>query len=398
MQTQTEQTKREDVTASLLQEYDDKMSVSGNHKPLKRSADPAAALTANRAYRGTWNRRQNIVSSKQVRCYSCNQMGHFARNFPNKKYANGQHRGEGEQTAQANHSTMLMASAVAEDGDKLLLDSGASDHMVANCEYLMNTVNIPPKDIVLGNGERVTAHQEGHVLVETFITSGQGNVNSKRMSLKDVLHVPSLRTNLVSVSSLCGDGADYSFHFGKGKFDYLRNGILQFEGTNRRGVYVMNAKIIVPRTAMALAAAIRPMERLWHIRLGHAHTDGIRELSRKGVVVGLDLEKPPKVVQNCDACIAGKQHKLSMKYNPHRASRIGEVIHSDVCGPMSVPSLGGSRYFVTFIDEFSGYITAVPIAKRSEVGKRFMNYSVWLERRYDCSNDCTVMEQGSTLL
>jgi hypothetical protein len=27
-----------------------------------------------------------------------------------------------------------------------------------------------------------------------------------------------------------------------------------------------------------------------------------------------------------------------------------DLVHSDVCGPMQVPSMGGSRYFVTFTD------------------------------------------------
>lgn len=60
------------------------------------------------------------------------------------------------------------------------------------------------------------------------------------------------------------------------------------------------------------------------------------------------------------------------------------MIHSDVCGPMSVSSLGGSKYFVTFIDEYSGYVNVVPICKKSDVHSNFKKYQVWLERRYDC--------------
>ena len=67
------------------------------------------------------------------------------------------------------------------------------------------------------------------------------------------------------------------------------------------------------------------------------------------------------------------------------STRRGEVIHGDVCGPMSVrSSLGGSRYFVTFIDEYSGYVTVASIAKKSDVQYHFKRYHVWLERRYDC--------------
>ena len=52
----------------------------------------------------------------------------------------------------------------------------------------------------------------------------------------------------------------------------------------------------------------------------------------------------------------GKQHRLPYSTDGKiRAQRVGEVIHSDVPGPMKTPSLGGSVYFVTFIDDYSGY-------------------------------------------
>lgn len=34
---------------------------------------------------------------------------------------------------------------------------------------------------------------------------------------------------------------------------------------------------------------------------------------------------------------------------PDRLTKIGEMVHSDVCGPMRVCSLGKERYFVTFM-------------------------------------------------
>ena len=62
----------------------------------------------------------------------------------------------------------------------------------------------------------------------------------------------------------------------------------------------------------------------------------------------------------------------------------GEVIHIDVCGPMLVNALEGSRYFVTFIDKYSDYVNVACIAKKSDVQAQFMQYHVWLEKRYDC--------------
>lgn len=51
---------------------------------------------------------------------------------------------------------------------------------------------------------------------------------------------------------------------------------------------------------------------------------------------------------------------------------------------MSVESFSGKRYFVTFIDEFSGYYYIAAINKKSEVLESFKRYQAWIERRFEC--------------
>ena len=60
-------------------------------------------------------------------------------------------------------------------------------------------------------------------------------------------------------------------------------------------------------------------------------------------------------------------------------------MHSDVCGPISCASLGGSRYYVSFVDETSGFIRIVPIARKSQVADEFRRYVSWFERRAECT-------------
>ena len=52
----------------------------------------------------------------------------------------------------------------------------------------------------------------------------------------------------------------------------------------------------------------------------------------------------------------GKQSWLPFpKENDHKTSELLEIVHSDVCGPMATNSLGGSKYFITFTDDFSRF-------------------------------------------
>lgn len=61
---------------------------------------------------------------------------------------------------------------------------------------------------------------------------------------------------------------------------------------------------------------------------------------------------------------------------------------------MSIPSLGGSKYYVSFIDEYSGYITVVPISSKSEVLEKFKDFHQWFERKYGCKIKCFHSDGG----
>jgi hypothetical protein len=54
----------------------------------------------------------------------------------------------------------------------------------------------------------------------------------------------------------------------------------------------------------------------------------------------------------CEHCIYGKHNQVRFPSGATREKGILELIHSDVFGPVPVPSLGKSRYYVSFIDDF----------------------------------------------
>ena len=56
----------------------------------------------------------------------------------------------------------------------------------------------------------------------------------------------------------------------------------------------------------------------------------------------------------CKGCALGKYAKTAFPSSDNRVTRILDLIHYDVCGPMSYVSLSGFEHYVTFIDDFSG--------------------------------------------
>lgn len=72
-------------------------------------------------------------------------------------------------------------------------------------------------------------------------------------------------------------------------------------------------------------------------------------------------------------------HRLPFPTGRIRAKEVGELIHSDVCGPMQETSLSGARYYVLFKDDCSGWRVVHFLKNKSEVATNFKLYAARLE-------------------
>ena len=105
------------------------------------------------------------------------------------------------------------------------------------------------------------------------------------------------------------------------------------------------------------------VSRLWNERFCHINFKYLQKLHKKSMVECLRVIK--ETTGNCKGCVVGKhpEHKFD-RGKASRATCILGLIHSDINGPMPITSMNGSRYVLTFIDDFSRY-TWVFFIKRS---------------------------------
>jgi hypothetical protein len=116
---------------------------------------------------------------------------------------------------------------------------------------------------------------------------------------------------------------------------------------------------------------------LWHERMGHIGGKGLRDMHKKGMVkyfTECNLE-----VNFFEHCIYGNQIQVRFTFGVKRETRILELVHSDVFGPMSVPSLGGSLYYVSLINDFSRKTWIYFLRKKSEVLEKFKEFKYLVE-------------------
>mgnify|MGYP000070031161 CR=1 FL=1 len=117
---------------------------------------------------------------------------------------------------------------------------------------------------------------------------------------------------------------------------------------------------------------------LWHKRISHVNYQRLQELQSKQVVFGL-LKIRGQKAQICDVCQFGKQHRLPFPTVRNRSLNKLDLIHLDVWGRAQNVSLGGSRYFIFFIDDYSRHMWIYLIEKKSEAYDCFRNLQSLVE-------------------
>ena len=119
-----------------------------------------------------------------------------------------------------------------------------------------------------------------------------------------------------------------------------------------------------------VATSSTPDLGVWHCPFGHLNHDYINRLAKKQLVDGMKYSDV-SFDKECEACALGKMHKLpSPKKSMNRASKSLELIHTDLCGPMNLDSIG----ILTFTDDYSRYTTVNFITSKSETLSKFKEY------------------------
>ena len=115
---------------------------------------------------------------------------------------------------------------------------------------------------------------------------------------------------------------------------------------------------------------------LWHCHLGHIGVKCMKKLHADGLLESLDYES----FDTCEPCLMGKMTKNPFSGTMERANDLLEIIHTNVCGPMSVDARSGYRYFLTFTDDLSRYGYIYLMKHKSDIVERFKEFQSEVEK------------------
>lgn len=114
-------------------------------------------------------------------------------------------------------------------------------------------------------------------------------------------------------------------------------------------------------------------KRLWHRRLGHVCEKYLNYMPDNELVRDLNYTREP--LGSCEPCIMGKMsQKPNYSIKEMRTREPLELVHMDLCGPMPVESVNGSRYFYVLVDEYSKYVCVYIVRTKDEAFQKFVHY------------------------
>lgn len=133
-------------------------------------------------------------------------------------------------------------------------------------------------------------------------------------------------------------------------------------GREDQGLYILRNGSIPTRSVNRCANNVQLLSDssvLWHKRMGHAL---VEVLKRHAALSHLKYED-----HECIVCPLAKLTKLSFQPSISRSKDPFSLLHCDIWGPYRVPTYNNKRFFVTIVDDYSGFTWLFLIQFKSEV-------------------------------
>eukprot|EP00253_Pinus_taeda_P006779 PITA_06779 len=321
--------------------------------------------------------RSGFKDGKKGKCFICNRFGHYARECPirrdtprdddnnnhnnfrgNNNQRNGKFNNKGKRNAPATQHGNGRPPKRSRNS------SGASRHFIGYKEALSHLIEKDTNlEIILGDNATYSVKGVGNVTLQL----NQGNT----IHLQEVLYVPDLKKNLVSISAIEDKGFKVAFIDGKVRV-WKRN----FKEAFTLGSRVDNLYQVGGNPLGAMSCDTCLQSELWHRRFAHIHYKALPD-ARKMVTGMLEFKVEHEGV--CQGCVEGKHTRGPFPSSDSKTVDILQLVHFDLFGMLLVTSLGGYLYYAIFVDDFSRKIWIYFLKKKDEVFTWFRSFKALLK-------------------
>lgn len=321
---------------------------------------------------------RGAVNKALIECYKCHKLGHYQYECP--KWENNANYAEFDEAEEM----VLMAHAEIERKEKVwFLDSGCSNHMCGEKEWFSDIDEDYKHHVKLGDNSKMAVMGKGNVRMEI---GGASHI------ITNVYYIPELKNNLISIGQLLEKGFSILMQNGVCRLYHPSRGFIMETVMTVNRMFVVTAKTM-PQESTCFKTSSEDNTFLWHCRYGHLSYKGLMTLKDGDMVKGLPEIKAPSKL--CEDCLVGKQQRdVIPKKSNWRAAYKLQLIHSDLCGPITPESSSQKRYIITFIDDYSRKCWVYFLSEKSEALEAFKRFKALVERETGLLIKCLRTDRG----
>jgi len=240
-----------------------------------------------------------------------------------------------------------------------------------------NTKNFLSLKALQGGGVSFGDGKKGYIL-------GVGRVGkSLESSIENAYYVSGLKYSLLSISQICDKGNEVKFTSENCIVTSLSTKKVILTARRQKNMYVAALETVHGDDQTCLGAQSANAN-LWHRRLGHVSLSLLNKLVSRDLVRGLPkLKFSHNTV--CDACVKGKQTRSSFKPKKQvSSSRVLELMHMDLCGPVKIQSRNGKKYILVIVDDYSRFTWTMFLKSKSETADVLMIFFKMIQTKLNC--------------
>jgi len=264
----------------------------------------------------------------------------------------------------------LMATTSAVSATDWYPDTGVTYHLTNN----MANLNLRSEDytssdqVLVGNGAGLQISQ---------ISSSILTPSKTLFVLKQLLLVPEIQKNLISVQQFCNDNLVF-FEFHDRFFlinDY--SGKILHRGTLK--MVCIHSPACQTHSLLMHSLLYELLTKLiWHNRLGHVSFSVLQKS-----IFAFTLFVANKRLPVCSDCQLARRSQLSFKISNHKSINPLDKVHTDVWGPAPILSNNGARYYLCFLDDCTKFIWLFSLKLKSNIEKVFLLFKTSVERQFN---------------
>lgn len=251
----------------------------------------------------------------------------------------------------------------------LMVDCGATSHILADINSFTRfeeDFNPSSHYMELADGTRMNNVALRRGDAEVLLQDVRGR--SITVTLKKALFIPTYLQSIISVQAATNDGAKVIFKEGQNELINREGRVFNIE-VHERLYYVKT----VNHHKHNVCASVNDMMssdkvnlscdvKTRHEIMGHCNVDDVLKLPK--VVEGMKITGNAKL--DCNVCTQGKFTNTRSRKPDPKATKILELVHTDLAGPIEPTSHEGHKYAVSFIDDFSSAVSVYFLKNKSD--------------------------------